>query len=140
MVLVSDNKYILVTGGYPKSQAVKTEVIDATDPTQTCFPLANFPTGEYWMPTGGVIDGKIVVCQGDGGQKCFELQDNEWSEFATLAVDRYVGSGTVINDALFLYSGISNSNEPFSEYVYSDGTTKNGPNLYLTGGNKDFGM
>ena len=128
----------MVTGGDPKSQAVKTEVIDAKDPTKTCNSLPDFPYQDYWMANGGVLNGKIIVCQ---AVKCFQLQNNGngWTEFATNTNNHKYGAGTVVNDALFVFAGYETTSSPYSEFVYSNGSTEHGPDLDITTG-KDYGM
>ena len=131
----------MVTGGDPRSQAVKTEVIDAIDPTKTCNSLPDFPYEDVWMPNGGVLNGKIIVCEALSGKKCFQLQNNGngWTKFATKTNEHRSGAGTVVNDALFFFAGYYTSSSPYSEFVYSNGSTGHGQDLYLSTGN-DYGM
>ena len=129
----------MVTGGYPRESGKKSEVIDVQDPTRTCASLPDVPYGEYYMPNCGVIDGKLIVCQ---YYKCFELQNNGngWTEFATLTNRMKYGVGAVVNNSIFLFGSAYVSNAPFSEFLYSDGSTEDGPDLYMSDGNGDFGM
>ena len=131
----------MVTGGDPTSQAVKTEVIDAIDPTKTCNSLPDFPYEDSYMANGGVLNGKVIVCQADSGKKCFQLQKNGngWTEFATRTNKHRTGAGTVVNNTLFFFGGIYTTSSPYSEFVYSDGTAGYGQDLDMTTG-KDWGM
>ena len=92
-----------------------TEVIDIIDETKVCNNLGEFPVLVSWA-TGGLVDGKPIVCGGQGGtpttykQECYIFEDNSWKLLTSLTEPRSQASGTVLNsDHLWITGGIAPS-------------------------------
>ena len=130
----------MVLGGKPTNAI--TEVIDAIDTSAICSPLPNFPAKyDSMLPNGGVLDGKVIACGSFYEQKCFELKNNDWSEFTNLGTRKLSSAATVINEGkrLFIFGGQLVNSSPYSEYVHSNGSRFDGPDLYLSNGQSSGG-
>ena len=72
----------MVTSGH----SLVTEVIDITDETKKCNNLGDFPVRVSWA-TGGLVDGKPIVCGGQdpaAKRECYILEDNIWKMLTSL--------------------------------------------------------
>ena len=110
-----------------------TEVFDASDPTKASESLMPFPNAEVWLPPGGFLDGKLVVCSGSSSKMCYTFDGCSWTPFATLMDQRHQSASSVIKgtpDRLWLVGGNGGTSKKTSEYLFSNGTVSPGPNMH----------
>jgi len=97
-------RYFLITGGKADNLHGSTKVTDVADfnnPTYGCQKIADFPVASTWMPQGGWVDDKLIICSPSGDRKCYSLSEDgsQWDQLSgTLSAQRYNGEGVVIKD------------------------------------------
>merc|ERR1739838_337230 len=91
--------------------------------------------------TGGVIDGRPMICGGNGkgtGESSYSVQSscykydmssNAWKLLAKMNSRRYVLSSAVVNGGLWMTGGNYYGDLASTEFIFSNGSVINGPNL-----------
>ena len=124
----------MITTGYPKSSATKTEIIDIASGGVTCSDLDDFPI-EISGRVGGNLQGTPVVCGGRSGSStysdnCYKFTTTGgWQEFASMKDKRGYAAGIVYNNKLHVFGGWDGSPLQSSEIISEDGGVIDGPDL-----------
>ena len=161
-VIITVYHLVMVVTGYPYD--VTTEVVDVEDPNISCDNLPDFPTklsklystctlsfinfyfhNNYFLntgrATGGLVKGTPIVCGGYDGSsyhdECY-IFDKIWQELARMSVVRKEMASVVVNDALWVAAGETDSGPDLklTEHIYVNGTIIQGmwpmPSLHLS--------
>lgn len=140
--LLTKNKIgsqIVVAGGNPYKDDC--QVFDMTS-NNSCSNISPYPL-ELQYATGVVLYGSPLICGGYGRKSgessnayqssCYihHRSSNLWKLHATMTSTRRHLSSAVTDGALWVTGGQTdgNSNLKSTEYIFSDGTVTNGPNL-----------
>ena len=78
---------ILVSTGYPRSSATKTEIINTDNSGLTCKDLEEYPSKAYGA-VGFNMGSLPVICGGYDGSysnQCHRMESGKWQPFANLA-------------------------------------------------------
>lgn len=122
----------------PKSVILK--VVDGTVTDQTGCPISDFKGTSNIGGNGAFLGGKPTVCAGVDGNgashgDCFQLnQDGSWQMLATVEARSYYAYIATSSDVIWVTGGLqrvgfTNKATMKTEYVASDGSVSNGPNL-----------
>ena len=122
----------MITTGWPKSSAQKTEVVDVVT-GETCADLDDFPMANYGA-VGANLDGTPAVCGGYSSgyiQKCYKFTNAGWQEFASMkGTKRRYAAGVMYKNKFHIFGGYdSGSRSKTTELISIDGGVEDGPEL-----------
>ena len=117
----------------------KCQVLNMSSTSTTCASLQNYPVPTA-LTAGGVVNGAPTICGGyrinpnQPTESCYYFNKftNSWKFLSNMNTFRYHHSSTVVKDALFVTGGHGSGGMSAStEFLYSNGTTQNGPDMPL---------
>ena len=131
----------MITTGWPRPSARKTEIVDVANGL-TCSDLAEFPV-ELIGAVGANLGGTPVVCGGvvlymsgpdiynsAGSDKYYRFKNSVWQEFASMKEKRNSAAAVMHNDKLHVFGGNNgSSNLQTSETINVDGEVSYGPDM-----------
>ena len=127
---------ILVATGRGSGYRDSSQVVDVSS-TKSCASLTPYPL-KMGYATGGVLNGSSLLCGGYAhGQSyyrqssCYihQKSSNNWRLLTNMNSARYHHASAMTNGGLWITGGYSSSKLSSTEFVFSNGSTVNGPNL-----------
>ena len=121
---------VMITTGWPKSSATKTEIVDVVY-GENCADLADFPW-KIESAVGVNLHGTPAVCGGWSSnyiRKCYKFKNGGWEVFASMKEKRRYASGVVYDNKFHIFGGRNGSTLRSSEIISIDGGVEYGPDL-----------